>query len=300
MAARYAPYPSGGHTGPPVPYGGSSTGPSGYGGAGRGSPPLPHPDQRVQTAEQAAIQSYQDAMLAAQYWAQQLNPSVLAQLQQGGAGFAGRPAGGPAGSPIMAPAGGKGGKSCRFWGPGTPNDCKRGNACPFRHEGGPQAPPLALTVPAGKGGGEQSRFCRFFGPGTSNDCRRGDACPFIHSTGDSGGKGPCRFWGPGTPNDCRRGDACPYSHDSSGPAAGDVYGYSTRPPAPPTAQKPRCRFWPGDCRRGDACPFVHDDGAPPPSGPEGKRCRFYGPGTPNDCRRGSDCPFVHSDSPPGQ
>eukprot|EP01062_Namystynia_karyoxenos_P023317 TRINITY_DN1900_c0_g3_i1.p1 TRINITY_DN1900_c0_g3~~TRINITY_DN1900_c0_g3_i1.p1 ORF type:complete len:250 (+),score=38.47 TRINITY_DN1900_c0_g3_i1:82-831(+) len=231
-------------------------------------------------ATPSAMQGYQDAILAAQYWAQQLNPALLAQLQTP---MLGRGSPSPLGSPIIA--GGKGGSDrCRFWGPGTSNDCRRGAGCPFRHDSGPQ---MLLAA-----GAEQSRYCRFYGPGTSNDCRRGDSCPFIHSaTGDPGGKQRCRFWGPGTPNDCRRGDSCPFSHDANAPL-GDGPGFP--------AQKPRCRYYPGDCRRGADCPYRHEDGLPGPSADGPGRCRFYGPGTPNDCRRGADCPFVHSDTPTGQ
>eukprot|EP01065_Artemidia_motanka_P004243 TRINITY_DN1202_c0_g1_i3.p1 TRINITY_DN1202_c0_g1~~TRINITY_DN1202_c0_g1_i3.p1 ORF type:complete len:280 (+),score=26.39 TRINITY_DN1202_c0_g1_i3:65-904(+) len=173
--------------------------------------------------------------------------------------------------------GGKGSNRCRFYGPGTTNDCRRGQSCPFQHDDSP---------------GPDS-FCRFFGPGTSNDCKRGDKCPFVHDeTGSQRAaasmqslmqlqapprpdvsKIRCRYWGPGTSNDCRRGDQCPFKHSDE----------------PGTSEQPRCRFYPGDCKRGTSCPFQHIDGAAPPK----PRCRFWGPGTPHDCRRGSACPFVH-------
>lgn len=180
---------------------------------------------------------------------------------------------------------------CRFYGPGTSNDCRRGDSCPFVHDNTP-AP---------------NSFCRFFGPGTSNDCKRGDKCPFVHdATGVQraassalggggllgaaqahGSRARCRFWGPGTPNDCRRGDQCPFSHNEA-PALGAL---GVRALAG-GQDRPRCRFYPGDCRRGPDCPFLHVDG-------EGgkQRCRFFGAGTPNDCRRGDQCPFLHESTP---
>jgi len=141
---------------------------------------------------------------------------------------------------------------CKFYGPGTTNDCRRGDSCPFIHDDTPAV----------------EQFCRFFGPGTANDCRRGDQCPYIHDmTGQqrasamqagamavASGLPPqkpppstagkrCDYWGPGTNNDCRRGAACPYVHDES-------------------ERNQRCRFFgpgtPNDCRRGHNCKFIHD------------------------------------------
>eukprot|EP01062_Namystynia_karyoxenos_P056324 TRINITY_DN47276_c0_g1_i1.p1 TRINITY_DN47276_c0_g1~~TRINITY_DN47276_c0_g1_i1.p1 ORF type:complete len:266 (+),score=35.11 TRINITY_DN47276_c0_g1_i1:73-798(+) len=219
------------------------------------TPAPPHPA----AVQQRAIEGYQEAMLCAQFWANQLPPGMIS----------------PSGA--IADPSGRQRPRCRFFGPGTKNDCRRGAQCPFRHEYSPSADV------AGQGHGRNGpQLCRFYGPGTPNDCRRGSECPFVHNSGEPKARQRCRFWGSGTPNDCRRGDQCPYAHDES---LGEV-------------DRPRCRYYPGDCRRGMECPFRHDDTAGPDGG--ASRCRFYGPGTPNDCRRGVSCPYIHTDQPMGR